>query len=55
MGLKLYIADYKVIIEQERARCQKKMLRMKDEPIMCMKTKDRTTKCPAEKTPFPRF
>ena len=24
MGLKLYIADYKVITEQERARCQKK-------------------------------
>ena len=24
MGLKLYIADYKVIIEQERARPQKK-------------------------------
>jgi len=24
MGLRLSIADYKVIIEQERARCQKK-------------------------------
>jgi len=27
MGLKLYIADYKVIIEQGRARCQKKDVR----------------------------
>ena len=30
----------------------KKMLKMKDDPTMCMKTKGRLTKCPATDPPF---